>query len=364
MALKVVGGDSVDLRYDAAGRLVRKDVNGAVQRYFLWQGQSLLAELNATATGKIAEYSYYPGLDRLHALITGTTPYFAHTDAAGNVIALTDSGVQRSYRFDAWGTQIDGADVKPFSNADRPRFKGALWLGPEVDLYYMRARWYEPRTGRFLSEDPIGLDGGINPYAFAAADPVNRSDPAGLIPCNTGYESQLTWSREDGYEERCVWVGTFVNSRGAELLPGGGIPVGWWWPGALRESLGCRLSGGGGIDCLGGELDAGAPRAPETLPGRRWDFVQGFFTGCPLNKSSIIGGLATDPATGRILGVVGGFVVLNRLTDRDQRRLQAGAAIYMGGGYVYFHGKTYGGMISGTAQCATGEGTFAEMSIS
>jgi hypothetical protein len=49
-----------------------------------------------------------------------------------------------------------------------------------VDLYYMRARWYEPRTGRFLSEDPVGLEGGINPYAYAGNDPVNLSDPTGL----------------------------------------------------------------------------------------------------------------------------------------------------------------------------------------
>ncbi len=90
-ALKVVGGDSLDFRYDASGRLVRKDVNAVPQSYFLWQGDNLLAELNATATGKVAEYSYYPGLDNPHAVITATTPHFAHVDGIGNVIALTDS---------------------------------------------------------------------------------------------------------------------------------------------------------------------------------------------------------------------------------------------------------------------------------
>jgi hypothetical protein len=56
-----------------------------------------------------------------------------------------------------------------------------LWMGDlGVELYYMRNRWYEPRTGRFLSEDPIGLAGGINPYVYANADPVSRSDPWGL----------------------------------------------------------------------------------------------------------------------------------------------------------------------------------------
>lgn len=44
----------------------------------------------------------------------------------------------------------------------------------------MRNRWYEPRTGRFLSEDPIGLAGGINAYVFAESDPVSLRDPLGL----------------------------------------------------------------------------------------------------------------------------------------------------------------------------------------
>ncbi|MGH2397544.1 MAG: hypothetical protein ACRDFW_11280, partial [bacterium] len=105
----MVGGDSLDFRYDGGGRLVRKDVNGSTQTWLLWQGDNLLAELNATATGKVAEYSYYPGLDNPHAVIVGTTPYYAHVDGIGNVIALTDSAtqdLQRTYDYDAWGRVI------------------------------------------------------------------------------------------------------------------------------------------------------------------------------------------------------------------------------------------------------------------
>jgi RHS repeat-associated protein len=49
-------------------------------------------------------------------------------------------------------------------------------------LHYMRNRVYDPGTGRFTQEDPIGLAGGLNTYGFAAGDPVNRSDPFGLCP--------------------------------------------------------------------------------------------------------------------------------------------------------------------------------------
>ena len=61
-----------------------------------------------------------------------------------------------------------------------------LFQGREYDydtaLYYFRARWYEPETGRWLSPDPIGISGGLNLYAFCGNDPVNFVDPMGLWP--------------------------------------------------------------------------------------------------------------------------------------------------------------------------------------
>jgi hypothetical protein len=51
-----------------------------------------------------------------------------------------------------------------------------------IAILFMSNRWYEPKTGRFLSEDPIGLAGGINLYSFASNDPISESDPTGLRP--------------------------------------------------------------------------------------------------------------------------------------------------------------------------------------
>lgn len=47
---------------------------------------------------------------------------------------------------------------------------------------YRRSRYYDPATGRFTQEDPIGLAGGLNLYGYANGDPVNFSDPFGLCP--------------------------------------------------------------------------------------------------------------------------------------------------------------------------------------
>ncbi len=91
--------------------------------------------------------------------------------------------MRRVYAYDDWGNDAGTGGTLAAPNADRARWKGALWMGPELDLYYMRNRWYEPATGRFLSEDPIGLQGGINPVIFAGGDAVNGRDPAGLDPC-------------------------------------------------------------------------------------------------------------------------------------------------------------------------------------
>jgi RHS repeat-associated protein len=191
----VAGGASVTLDYDAFGRLVRRSVNGSPRSYFLWDGDNLLAELDGTAAGKVAEYSWY-GLDNLHAIVREAFAHHAETDALGNVRALTNlTGlVTRTNTYDEWGRLIAATDTA-LGDSARVRWKGALWLGPDAELYYMRNRWYEPWTGRFLSEDPADLDAGLNLYSFAEADPVGGVDPFGLdcnkpgpIPCMPGIE--------------------------------------------------------------------------------------------------------------------------------------------------------------------------------
>jgi RHS repeat-associated protein len=175
--------------------LVRKTKPGLV-RHYLWESDNLLAELDSAGTEKVAEYSYYPGLDNPHALIVDNKKYFAHRDIVGNVIALTDSSqvLARTYEYTAFGRSWNGTDYAGLAGRDRARFKGALSFGDGVeDLYYMRNRWYEPRSGRFLSEDPIGPSGGLNRYVFVGNDPVNGRDPTGLTRTCTIYGTITYW---------------------------------------------------------------------------------------------------------------------------------------------------------------------------
>jgi RHS repeat-associated protein len=73
---------------------------------------------------------------------------------------------------------------------DRGKFVKRSFLGTlihdkqdGVQTLYRRNRYYDPATGRFTQEDPIGLAGGLNLYGYAGGDPVNYSDPFGLFPC-------------------------------------------------------------------------------------------------------------------------------------------------------------------------------------
>jgi RHS repeat-associated protein len=148
----------------------------------------LAAEVDAGGD-RIRSYTYYLGVDMPHSMRTwenganGAVHYYA-LDLTGNDVA----GM-----FDAAGTVTSRYSYAPFGEpisatgtVTNPLRFAAREIDPTKGLYYVRARWYDATLGRFLSEDPIGLAGGINNYAYAANDPVNRRDPSGLDPCPIG----------------------------------------------------------------------------------------------------------------------------------------------------------------------------------
>lgn len=170
------GTQRVHYRYDAFGRRIRKD-NAASTIEYVWAGDHVLFDIKDSV---VTEYSYLPGTDRLHAQFrNGQFRYFL-TDHLGSVAAVADSaGIKaNSYQYDPWGrTESASEQVE-----NRFRFTGRDF-DSQAGLYYLRARFYDPASGRFASEDPIGLLAGLNPYSYAANSPLTLRDPFGLDEC-------------------------------------------------------------------------------------------------------------------------------------------------------------------------------------
>ena len=176
----VTNGQTTKFQYNAAGLRIRKTTATADINYVL-NGAQVLAETERSTNALLREYQYYPGADRPHAVRLASTgkTYFYLYEEPGNVIALLDTtgAVVNSYAYEPFGKATSGtvAVPQPFQFASRE-------LDAETGLYYNRARYYDPELMRFISEDPTGLAGGINRYAYVSNDPANAVDPSGLCP--------------------------------------------------------------------------------------------------------------------------------------------------------------------------------------
>lgn len=134
-------------------------------------------------------YGYYPGGDQPMSLQlpSGRTGVFV-TDPQlrGTVRAIADADKNatnpefKTYAVSPWGEVAADTD-----SITRLRLAGQQY-DQGSRLYYLRARYYDPQLGRFLSEDPIGISGGLNLYAYAGNDPVNMWDPSGTSGMGPG----------------------------------------------------------------------------------------------------------------------------------------------------------------------------------
>ena len=175
-----------DLTYTALGDRATRTANGAATLYHYnaaLPDHPILAEQDQ-ASGAFKRYCVWSPDGRLLYAIEGggTAVRHYHFDQAGSTLALTDGGgaVTDSYAYDAFGRLLahNGASDQPFTFAGR--------FGVRVEqgaLYHMKARYYDARTARFLSREPLWPQLAnarkLNPYQYAQANPVNRVDVTG-----------------------------------------------------------------------------------------------------------------------------------------------------------------------------------------
>ena len=202
--VKVRDGQNTVAEYlfDALGRRVKKTAGGW-DTHLIHAGPWVIEDYRRYAGGGSAwqlrnSYVHGPGIDNVvmmrhrdwvheDAFKGRRKPQnlFLHQNKLGSTTAVTaerTGAVVESYRYDAYGkvTVLDpNGNVLPAPTTDNP----FLFTGREYDeesgLYHYRARAYDPSTGSYLQEDPLGMRDGVNVVAYVNANPVNLSDPYG-----------------------------------------------------------------------------------------------------------------------------------------------------------------------------------------
>jgi RHS repeat-associated protein len=130
----------------------------------------------------VARYSDGLNIDEPLAMLRSATASYYDADGLGSVSSLSNAAgaLANTYTYDSYGkTTSTGSIVNPFQYTARE-------FDAEAGLYFNRARYYNPQTGRFLSEDPSEFDGGDGDfYRYSYDDPTNMSDPYGLQSTTT-----------------------------------------------------------------------------------------------------------------------------------------------------------------------------------
>jgi len=191
------GVTTVTYEYDANGRRIQRTV-GVTDEHFYYDGAQLVEIREPDGLGGLQPETQYvwslryidsPVLrDRFTSgtIVPGERLFYL-TDANHNVTAVVDvdGDVVERYDYDPYGrvTVYDAAWANPASVSAVGNT--LLFAGQDVDettgLQYVRARWYSPVVGGFVSRDPIGFEGGdSNVYRYVGGNPANYTDPLGL----------------------------------------------------------------------------------------------------------------------------------------------------------------------------------------
>jgi RHS repeat-associated protein len=166
------GVDLATFTYDGFGRRTTKTAAGVTSTY-IYDGEDIVEERRST--GDVIRYMHGPGIDQVLARTTnGANPVYYLTDHLGSVVQEVDAtqAVVLNREYDPWGVPVQGAATSGYA------FTGREW-DAEIGLYYYRARFYQPETGSFLSDDPVFQPGSQQAYVWGR--PLTHVDPSGRL---------------------------------------------------------------------------------------------------------------------------------------------------------------------------------------
>jgi len=195
----VRSGATHDYAYNANGIRIRKVSGGTTHNYHL-EGNRIVRESRVrTGSGNGAaagELFFLYGIDGIcgfrHRVGNVTRNYYYRKNIFGDVVSLWEDNGNRiaNYQYDAYGNcTIHNAQGTIITDPNHVgiinpiRYRGYYW-DAELQLYYLNARYYDPQTGRFISQDNIAelqpeeLNG-LNLFAYCANNPIMNIDPNG-----------------------------------------------------------------------------------------------------------------------------------------------------------------------------------------
>jgi RHS repeat-associated protein len=180
---------SATYNYDIYGRRLQKNVNGTILN-FTWEGDNLAMELDENLQ-PIRRYVYGIGIDDVEGYVelsevTGgmfeqfKQGWYSYVkDHVGTIYKVYSDYTQQiveTRNYDVFGNMVNQTG----SSTDNLGFH-SKYYDQESGLNYFYHRYYNPFNGRFINEDLIGLDGGLNCYRFVNNNPIKWIDPYGLI---------------------------------------------------------------------------------------------------------------------------------------------------------------------------------------
>ncbi|MBD3266539.1 hypothetical protein GF373_07695 [bacterium] len=187
-ASRLIGINNISLAYNGLGDLTSRTQEGKTTLYgynYALAMHPIVAEKDSE-TGQFIRYYVWTPDGRLLYMIdasAGNEVYFYHFDQIGSTLALTDASgtLTDSYAYTPFGELLthNGDNQQPFM------YIGEWGVRQETPtLYQMRARYYNAKTARFLSKEPIWPEiaepTAINPYQYAYNNPISYKDPTGL----------------------------------------------------------------------------------------------------------------------------------------------------------------------------------------
>ncbi|MFE1630924.1 RHS repeat-associated core domain-containing protein [Brevibacillus reuszeri] len=238
-------GDTSTYTYYGDGLRASKTENGIQTKYVYLSGK-VIEELDAANASK-ARNIWGNELVLRKDMSTGKSGYY-HYNSHGDVVAISDGTGQElnSYAYDTWGNVISKTEgmSNPYQYSGEP-------YDEKTGFYYLRARYYDPKVGRFISEDTYkgAVDNplSLNRYAYVSNNPLRFVDPSGHVACEGAIggcnkesaggkyykdirdltpEEQIQILEDPRYSDGDkIRVGLLMFARTIGLVNGGGVPV-------------------------------------------------------------------------------------------------------------------------------------------